>query len=113
MSEKKAKQKRKAQKEADELQKKAGEQVLFQVVATVLRNGNVMVGGFPANLNDALMVAGDINKAIVTHFVQQASAGNVDSRGVIIKNPETLPNKHAGISKMQKPETDTVEVKKG
>ena len=84
MSEKRAKLNRKAKKE-----------VLFQTVITVLKNGDVNVQGFPNNVKDATKLAGDFNAAMFNYFVQQASKGLVDKRGVVIQSKIIAPGPDA------------------
>lgn len=71
--------------------RKAGKEVLFQVVITVLKNGDVQVSGFPSNVRSATKLVSDFNAAMWTYFVQEASKGNIDSKGFVKKSNLILP----------------------
>ena len=107
------KQTKKEKIEASDILKKSGEQVLFQVVTTVLKNGQVNVSGFPASITDALMLVGDINKAIMLHFVKQAVEGTVDNHGCIKQSKIIIPKgvNNQAMSKILKPGDNITDMK--
>lgn len=74
MSEKKAKEIRRQEKQAIE----SGKEVLLEVVIRVHKNQNVSVSGFPNNLEKAMYVMGLATQTVAKFFAENALMGNLD-----------------------------------
>jgi hypothetical protein len=76
-------------------EKPAHPQPVMQVKITAMSDGNVNVNGFPTNLSAAMQILSSATQAIVSHFMSEAKAGNVDEAGTIIPKKIIEPQKPA------------------
>lgn len=65
-------------------EKPAVPQPVSQMRITAMSDGNINVTGFPTNIHAAMQMIAGAAQAIVSHFMSESQAGNIDDTGTII-----------------------------